>query len=1558
MCIRTRGAAIAVLAAAAALYAAGRPALAPVSVNDGELRLSARFPKGSCRRPDPCYLVLPFPPGVSSRAFLAFNNGEEIPLVPDRSGWMGAYSLRWYRYSSRQIPCADSALTAEVRIISDAPVYRGATLRDVKCGNGVARMAFGRMPAKSAESLPALPFFHGVRITVDHDGVYVLSAAALRRCGVKVDRIPVRTYRLFERGREVPLYVENERHPTLASDDRVLFYGKKLRSSSGGLEQFSETNVYWLTWGGTGMRVAVASGARRSDPTEYAAARGIAAPDYLDTLRFEFDNTIKWLGNIADRPPEEIGELSDPDIDYWYWGDVGTRELTTYSLSIPSPSVRGFARLAICCMGLSGIDSLEEDHRVDIFINEKPAGDRNSMRWDGQRTVVFETDTFSNDNLVHGGNRLTLQTASPSADRSALNWVEIAYMRGYESMDDQVRFRNVRSTFGKNVEYTLTGFSTDDVELWDIENHRFFTDMRHDRGTGKLKGTRRLIFQDSIGIPALYVAQATEKRFEPLSMQLDTIRTDWDSLARADYIAVGPDSFRAGLEPLFEAHRGRGLRVAFAAIDDIYNRFTFGIRDPESIRILIRHLLNTVADRLPRFLLLCGDTTHDLDKRGNSRNVVPTHLSPVPGWGPGADDGYFATVVGDDRFPDIAVGRFPAQNRDELAAMVGKTVRYIREPHLGYWRDNLLLLGGGEPVFTDFNDRAESEIIDQRMHVARLDADPQSRFYKDGFLAPQSIADRLNAGVFFVNFNGHGGGNVWSDNNFFSYDDLVRLHNGQWSGGGRAPVIFSFTCLTGFFESANYRSLGEEFVRIPEDGAAAFYGASAYTSRDGNITLNTLLLEQALEGSWDNIGELVAFCETEMLVRYNTQYLPLVRQYNILGDPALPWRLPPDSLRMTHEPGDSGRTLTVRGSCDPVREGRVRISLESGGTVWDQEVEKVSDGEFRHVFTLKDRSFASTATIRAYAWNDSAEVRGWSSFLRDTVLVHDVRIDPENPYFGDSVTVSCLYARDSSDLDPALLCLYAIGEGYDPRISFEDMTMVSDGSGRWRTDGKIALRFISTVNDRLLLRFRSAGSSVRYQSRLFSFRVGGRPDLEITGQAPRVVWSGDSLRIPVDVLNVGNAPAPPFSVAFYWEGDLAPPEPFAVLETGDSCPSGTQRSFSAALADTQGYLSFRVEANHTSAFPELASQNNVSRGRSHVTYSDLKTTSDSMYIGRGQLRIAPSRSFERRHRVFLFEDTLAQPRPLATESRWASRNETGPVQWRLTARPPLTGEDSLALWWKGAAGGEPLVADTVHGKIGFMQYDTMIPGWRYSGGAVNTPGERDHSMRLLTAGHGSFAVAFLADIQEPEIMVSVGGKALTTLDYTARDRPFSVFMSDPSGIQPRTVTLFVNRQRLESSSCSTIPRGGDLRSITLTAYPQRDRRVDSLSVTCTDLAGNTAERTFAYMPGSDLTIKSFTCHPNPFTARRNPDGTIAKIRFAFLLTDVARSATLAVYTVSGKKIRTWSLGDIIGYRQVEWDGRDRDGFRIANGTYYAKLIVKNSRKKDRSTIRIAKLEGF
>jgi hypothetical protein len=54
------------------------------------------------------------------------------------------------------------------------------------------------------------------------------------------------------------------------------------------------------------------------------------------------------------------------------------------------------------------------------------------------------------------------------------------------------------------------------------------------------------------------------------------------------------------------------------------------------------------------------------------------------------------------------------------------------------------------------------------------------------------------------------------------------------------------------------------------------------------------------------------------------------------------------------------------------------------------------------------------------------------------------------------------------------------------------------------------------------------------------------------------------------------------------------------------------------------------------------------------------------------------------------------------------------------------------------------------------------------------------------------ALANIKDLQPPEIRVAVAGRVLSFTDYAAKDKPFSILISDPSGIDPKSVSVFLN----------------------------------------------------------------------------------------------------------------------------------------------------------------------
>ncbi|MBD3344691.1 MAG: hypothetical protein GF401_06480 [Chitinivibrionales bacterium] len=1493
-------------------------------------------------------------------------------VVSISKGWAGTDFYHWIvfslgRPSGGSIP---DTIQGMIDLSFSSPVFASTPPPFIR--NGVLHaMPLHRLSKAAGNTvLPDLPYTRGIRIEIDEDGIYEIPGARLEEMGVAIDRISSRYYHLFQQGKEIPIYITNSHREHLAPQEKILFYGKHLRGTKSFYPQYSNTNVYWLTWESSrvGLRIAEGSVTPRIDETAWTPGdtAELFAREFRDTLHFEEDNDIRWLGDI--NAPQDIAESpSETDVvDNWYWGGIGAEEITQFTIDIPSPSTSAQVRMRFCFMGITSVAEDQQDHRISILVNgDSPGGIKQTAVWDGQTGHIFETGFFSLPQLKHGANTITFITEPRSyEDRVSLNWIEVEYNRTFSALYNRILFKNNPSDINAFKQFTVTGFTTDNIDVWDLTNSRVLHGFTVRNEFVERKSSFALVFQDSLIAPTRFLAQATSLRKEPLAMSPDAIRKNFDFSEGLDYLMITSRDLKPSLEPLAAFHAARGLRTEIITIEDIYNRFTYGIKNPESIRLLVAHIFSKAGSNAPRYILLGGDTSHDLDKNQERKalNIVPTHLSRIPGWGPCSDDSYFATVRGDDNFPDCYVGRFPARNSEDMETLVNKAIKYHSGLETGYWRDNLLLIGGFEEPFSSFNDAVTSDHVGPAMHTVRLDAYPSSKYYQTSYTGSNFIIDHLNAGVYAVNFNGHGGGNVWSDNNFLGIDKLSRLHNDQWPDGGRLPFIFSFTCLTGFFESVFYRSLGEEFIRRGMEGAIGFYGASAYTSQSGNLIMNGIMLRDAVSGTFESIGELLWLAEMKMLVRDDIRYLPLVRQYNLLGDPSIPWELPPDSLVLSLKnnslaPGDS---LSFTGITTPLTGGKVKLRVMGDNITWNERLLDFGNSSFSAQIPVKDSSVVAEGMVRAYAWNDSMQITGWTGFSKSLLNVSDITLPRDKPHYGDTVSVACKIAIPPSTSTPTVMCMYAIDYPYaeNPDFNrFSPILMHSDSAGNWTTEQPLRLEYTGKPDARLLVKFRLSGSSS--ESSVYSFDIAGTPDLRFTTDSLVPLWINDSLGLSFEIVNSGNHKAPPFTVSLFMGTPLQ--TPFREIPFGDSLMPGKTVRFTPTLPDTQGVHPLSAWINYDATFTEIYRDNNEINGTLSVHYTTLHAPTDTLWSKGKGVHITPPTMLALPHVVFLFGTAISVPSPLSTESSWIPLIGDSVKHFSIGTRPSLSPADSLRWTFHPDSGlFQPTLAKKsaprAITKKGVMSYDSTAERWQYITRQWNSS---THALTITSVESGPFAPANCSDMSPPKISVAVAGRKLVFLDYAAKDKPFDIFITDPSGIVPSSVEISVNSRVMDQNLISPIPESGDLETVRITAYPQKQRTTDSISIYAQDFAGNDTCAVFAYLPGENLSIKFLACHPNPFTARQNADGETAQTtRLAYLLTDVADKVNITIFTIGGKKVRTWSFEDIIGYQEVEWDGKSQHGYRIANGTYYVKLTARNDRKRVKKFLRIAKCEGY
>ncbi len=224
-------------------------------------------------------------------------------------------------------------------------------------------------PALLETSMPGLPYEDApaYKISIAQDGLYQITYSQLLAADVPVDSLDPQKLRLFNLGSEVAITVTGQADGSFDPSDSILFYGQKTQS------RYTDTNVYWLTWGeDSGLRMPIVDG----EPGGVAEQ-----PTYFSsTLHLEEDRSYQ-----PDRP-------SGPDLDTWYWA---------YIYSSGSPVTRNFTftvqnlatePLIISVRGLFMGFAATPQHHTRVLLN---GHEIDNAFWPSEDIYTFETQEFS-----------------------------------------------------------------------------------------------------------------------------------------------------------------------------------------------------------------------------------------------------------------------------------------------------------------------------------------------------------------------------------------------------------------------------------------------------------------------------------------------------------------------------------------------------------------------------------------------------------------------------------------------------------------------------------------------------------------------------------------------------------------------------------------------------------------------------------------------------------------------------------------------------------------------------------------------------------------------------------------------------------------------------------------------------------------------------------------------------------------------------------------------------------------------------------------------------------
>jgi Peptidase family C25 len=553
----------------------------------------------------------------------------------------------------------------------------------------------------------------------------------------------------------------------------------------------------------------------------------------------------------------QSGLLEAPDL--WLWQALLSPVTKTYPFKVEQlASASEPAHLTVWLQGASDYD-VSPDHHIRVSLNGAPLGE---TTWDGKRPQTIEAEVTPGL-LLEGQNELAIENVgdTPAAySMVLLDRFALSYPRLPSAVNGVLE-----GSVSESGTVEVSGLDPSGVVL-DV------TEAVPRWLTGPTPGEGGLRFRTEAAHRYIAVSSSAFLRPEvrrPVPSELRDVRN------RADYVLVGPRDFLATAQPLLDLRQSQGLRTRAVAIEDLYDQFGFGEARPEALKAFLAYAYHYWQRPSPRYVLLLGDATYDPKDylhTGVVNGVPPLMVKPSYLWT--ASDPAYAAVNGDDSLPDLAVGRLPAETRDEARAMIDKIVAFessgqdLSGPAV-LVADNADLAGDFEQDADDLASTALAGRTVEKVYLRDL-----------GGATRATIQGAFDSGPAIVNYIGHGGIAVWASENVWNNLDVDTL-----APQGRQPLLFTMNCLNGYFHFPSLNSLAEQFLKAEGKGALAAFAPTGLSVDAPAHAYHKLVLREILSGTHGRLGDAVLAAQNTYAA--NGDFPELLSIYQLLGDPGL-----------------------------------------------------------------------------------------------------------------------------------------------------------------------------------------------------------------------------------------------------------------------------------------------------------------------------------------------------------------------------------------------------------------------------------------------------------------------------------------------------------------------------------------------------------------------------------------------------------------------------------------------------------------------------------------------
>jgi putative transposon-encoded protein len=638
----------------------------------------------------------------------------------------------------------------------------------------------------------------------------------------------------------------------------LLFFGQSYR------DIYTDRNVYLLA---PGPGLAMESSTR---PTVSVAAD----PWFWETARAEKDLYF------------QSGAAGNEDDDFFIWSGgqltmastVRTNWLWTTNVLLPD-SYPGMKQGQVTAYLVSNYDS-PGTNTLDNSTCLYAAGQQISCsKWNGDMRLAQSgiATNLGNDQVS-----VTVEVWHEKGVTTTVvlfDALEVRYARKMRARNDQLLFRPEPGT---NV-LTVRGFTNSAIQVFDLADP-----LRPIRiaGTVAQEGASdwRVSWSNNPVSTGLFLAVVTP--FQPERIE-GVAHSKWSApLAGVPHLVIAPQALASAASALVAHRQQQGLGSLLVPVEELYDTFAFGRRDPRAIQRFLAYA-RTHWTVPPAYVCLAGDGHLDYHDHFGQSLTRPNHVPPIharipntQGGGTGLVtvglDSPLADMDGDGN-PEMAIGRLPAQTSAALTAMINRIVTHEASDA---WKNKVLLIADKDPS-NDFIlacDRLAGHVptgiaVQRLNYTTNMTTLTMSNEFRQAF----------NSGAPLSVYLGHGN-NIGMSSPYFFEHSSSRSYMSTLTNRTRTSLLLAGTCLLNDFAKPDLgsRCLGKGFLDTAPGGAVAVWASAGASSLINAEETSAAMMDVLFHNHGQRLGELVL---AALEVEANSFQPWMVRASVLMGDP-------------------------------------------------------------------------------------------------------------------------------------------------------------------------------------------------------------------------------------------------------------------------------------------------------------------------------------------------------------------------------------------------------------------------------------------------------------------------------------------------------------------------------------------------------------------------------------------------------------------------------------------------------------------------------------------------